>query len=622
MARGGGQISIKCTRSVWACGYVRGMDAGMSHQTRVYRFALWGDLPAAALQEMRRAHELSNLFIEIERAHEERVKELWRQEPTLLQHEADLGEAEEAIMDIKTEIRKYRQANRTTKPSKELKARLKDSRTAAREIKAAIREEKARVYPLLKPELVNLGEERKGLIKATYKPAIENGLYWANYNFVRERHDAAVKAVRGRRKMGLPSNLRFRRWNGGEGTLVVQLQRQAGSPARTPEVIADADGKYRNVAHLTPAHDPTHWDTLTRSQKRKERMGVLRFRIGAGAEATIVEMPVFVHRPIPPEADICFMEIKRKRLGKRYFSFVSVVVHLPVTPLRTEGHRVAMHVGWRALDDRSLRVAVVTGMTTSPPPSLDGVVRMHAGWAEIVVPAWYRDQMDYVHSLSSIRGKNLDVMKKWLLEWLEAHPDHGIAGIETIDRWRSADRFGGLTRRLKEEAAIAPDVVAYLEAWCAQDVHVRETEDNLRDKIIGRRDNAFANVAAWLLDEAGLLVIDNYNIARISRKPDLTEEDHEAHRASRANRVLAAPGRLRQSMIDGARRRGVQIQAVDGTIAGVHHICGTELDHDERELAVMVWCPHCEMMVDQDANALELLQGRAVDVDEPEAVPA
>jgi hypothetical protein len=598
------------------------MAEELSHQTRVYRFALWGDLPEAAIGEMRRAHELSNRFIEIERAHEEGVREVWRKAPTLLQLEDDLLNAEEEIMGIKREIKQYRQQNRTTNPSKELKERLTASRKVARGIKAAIREEKTRIYPILKPDLIELGDERKRQIKATYEPAVANGLYWANFNFVRDRHEAAVKAVRGRRKMGLPSALRFRHWNGGEGTLVVQLQRQSGSPARTPHVIADPDGKYRNVAHLTPAHDPVHWALLSRPQQRKERMGTLRFRIGAGDAAGMVEMPVFVHRPIPPDADICFMEIKRMRLGQRYFSFVSVVVRLPVTPLRTEGHKVAMHVGWRALEDRSLRVAVVTGMTTPPPPSLDGIVRRHVGWAEVVVPAWYRDQMEYVHSLSSIRGKNLDIMKKWLLGWLEVHPDHGIAGIETLDRWRSADRFGSLIERLIEEGAMDPEALAYLKAWRVQDIHVREIEDNLRAKIIARRNNAFCNVAAWLLEEAGLLVIDNYNIARISRKPDLTEADHEAHRASRANRVLAAPGRLRQCMIDGARRRGVQIQPVDGTIAGIHHICGTDLDHDERELAIMVYCPHCNVMVDQDANALELLKGRAVDINEPEPVPA
>jgi hypothetical protein len=210
------------------------MAEELSHQTRVYRFALWGDLPEAAIGEMRRAHELSNRFIEIERAHEEGVREVWRKAPTLLQLEDDLLNAEEEIMGIKREIKQYRQQNRTTNPSKELKERLTASRKVARGIKAAIREEKTRIYPILKPDLIELSDERKRQIKATYEPAVANGLYWANFNFVRDRHEAAVKAVRGRRKMGLPSALRFRHWNGGEGTLVVQLQRQSGSPASRP----------------------------------------------------------------------------------------------------------------------------------------------------------------------------------------------------------------------------------------------------------------------------------------------------------------------------------------------------------------------------------------------------
>lgn len=594
--------------------------AEKTHQTRVYKFAIWGDLPEAAIQEMRRGHELSNRMIEIERVYEEGVKEVWRKAPTLAALEAQVAEYDENVQDVVHEIKSHRQRNRTTEASAELKAKLKAARKLLRETKQAMRDEKTRIYPILQPDLVRLGEARNAELKATYRPAVDDGLYWANYNFVSDRHQAAVKAVRARRKMGLPSNLRFRRWNGGEGTLVVQLQRQSGQPARTPEVIASEGGKYRNVGHLSPAHDPTHWATLTRAEQRQIRLGHLRFRIGAGEHADYVDVPVFVHRPIPPEADICFLEIKRTRLGRRYFSHVSVVVKLPVTPMRTEGHKVAMHVGWRALSDRSLRVAAVTGMTsTSVPRDLADVVRHHGEWAEIVVPAWYRDQMEYVHSLGSVRGKNLEVMKKWFLGWLEKHPEHGIVGIETIEKWRSADRFHRVIERLRDDETLDPEMRLYMEEWRRQDEHVREIEDNLRAKIIARRNNAFCNVAAWLLDTAGLLVIDNYNIAKIARKPDIGQKDEEAHRAARANRVLAAPGRLRAAMIDGANRRGVQVQAIDGTISGVHHVCGTELDQDERELNVMVWCPHCETMVDQDANALELLTGRAADV---EAVPA
>lgn len=586
------------------------------HQTRVYRFAVWGDLPEAAIVEMRRAHELSNLFIEIEKGYEAKIKDVWRQAPTFQKLEVEVAELDDVVLGIVGEIKRYRQQHRTTNPSKELKVKLKDARKELKDARQALKQERERIYPVLKPDLAKLGQQRQQAIKDAYRPAIDSGLYWGNFNFVRDRHEAAVKAVRSRRKMGLPSNLRFRSWNGGEGTLVVQLQRQAGQPARTPSVVADAAGKYRNVAYLTPVHDPTHWATLTRAQQRKERLGLLRFRIGSGEAAGLVEVPVFVHRPIPPEADICFMEIKRTRLGHRYYAHVSVVVRLPVTPMRTEGHRVAMHVGWRALADGALRVAVVTGMNSMPSDQLDSVVRMHVGWAEIVVPSWYRDQMDYVRSLGSIRGKNLDIMKKWFVDWVNAHPDHGIVGIESIDRWRSADRFGSLIERITAtDEYLDEEARQYLKAWWDQDMHVRATEDNLRAKVIARRNNAYSNVAAWLLEDAGLLAIDNFNIARMARKPDISEKDEEAHRAARANRVLAAPGWLRLAMVDGAKRRGVHVQNVDGTIARVHHICGEELDQDQREQHIMVYCAHCDTMVDQDANALELLKGRSADVE-------
>src|SRR4051812_3779163 len=251
--RGYSRVLVRCVANFAFMAVVE-----KTHQTRVYKFAIWGDLPEAAINEMRRGHELSNRLVEIEREYEEGVKEVWRKAPTLAQLEAQVAEYDENVQDVVREIKAHRQRNRTTEASPELKKKLKAARKLLRETKQEMRDEKTRIYPILQPDLVRLGEGRNAAIKATYRPAVDEGLYWANYNFVSDRHQAAVKAVRARRKMGLPSNLRFRRWNGGEGTLVVQLQRQSGQPARTPEVIASESGKYRNVAYLSPAHDPTH----------------------------------------------------------------------------------------------------------------------------------------------------------------------------------------------------------------------------------------------------------------------------------------------------------------------------------------------------------------------------
>lgn len=583
------------------------MDEERAYQTRVYRFRALADLPEEGLRELRRTHELSNQLVELEKDHSERIAEAWRQHPELSRLEAAIDDATKEIDVVVEELRKYKQKTRNTKPSPEIKAALIAARRRRKAAKDAFREKKNLIYPVLKPELNKLTDQLRTEIKATYRPAVDAGMYWANYNATRDRHLVAVKAVKAARRAGQPSDLRFRRWTG-EGTLVVQLQRQAGHPPRTPATIADESGRWHNVAQLTPAHDPEMWGKLSRAQQRRIRLGRLKFRVGAGDEAGWVDLPVIVHRPIPPDADICMMEITRRRLGSRMLVHVSVVVRIPDVPARTEGNVVAMHIGWRALPDGEIRVAVLTGPATAVPEDIAGVVRRHGAWFEVVIPAWWRDQIDYVQSIASIRGKNLDGIKAWLLEWLVANPNHSIGGIETIDRWRSPARFAALTLRIRADDSLQIEVREQLEAWRRQDRHLWDLEANLRDKVIARRNDAFAKVAAWALEDAAVLSVDSFKITALARRPDITQEDSEAHRRARANRVLAAPGILRGKMVDGSHKRGVYVQTVDGTIAATHARCGNTLERAEREESVMVRCPDCDKMVDQDANTLELLR--------------
>jgi hypothetical protein len=74
-------------------------------------------------------------------------------------------------------------------------------------------------------------------------------LYWGTYNFVFANHNTAVQRIRSRRLDGGPANLRHHRFDG-TGTIAVQLQRTATTPPRTPALVADPAGRYRNVLVL------------------------------------------------------------------------------------------------------------------------------------------------------------------------------------------------------------------------------------------------------------------------------------------------------------------------------------------------------------------------------------
>lgn len=625
------------------CSYGHRMSDERGFQTRVYKYRCLGDLPEAALTELRRVHDLSNLLIEFEKAHAERVAEAWRQYPELEALEKEVQDADAEVERIIEKQKRYKQANRTAKANPEYKADLANARKVRRECKDRFNEAKRLTYPIIKERLNELSDELRAQVKQTYKVATGNGLYWANFNAVRERHMSAVKAVRELRKAGRPADLRFRRWTG-EGTLTVQLQRAQNQPPRLPVTIADAEkGPWRNVALLSPAHDPDGWGKLTRAQQRRIRVGTLRFRIGSQVDKQLiqdeverrlaaldectdeqietisaevhaeldqsghVEMPVIVHRPMPLDADIAMMEITRRQLGSRYLVHVSVVVRIPVSPARTEGDAVALHVGWRALEDHSIRVGVLTG-AVNPPEDIVGVVRPHDGWSELVIPAHWREQMDYVRGVASVRAKNLDVLRKWLVDWIHRHPDHVIAGVETIDQWRSPNRFAALSLRIRTDEMIDVELRRQLEAWRVQDLHLWDLEANLRDKILARRNDAFSKVAAWALNDAAVLRVDTFKLTSLGRRPEIDEEESDAHRRARANRVLAAPGTLRGVMLDAAKRRGVTVQSVEGSIAKTHYLCGQPLELAERDTSVMVRCGYCDTFVDQDYNTLETLR--------------
>ena len=89
--------------------------------------------------------------------------------------------------------------------------------------------------------------------------------------------------------------------------MTVRLDGAEGPRPLTPTDLADPMSPWRELASLTPANYPAAWARLTR-QQRKAGRGSLRIpRVGSGEEAGWVTVPVFLHRPLPSEADIVAM---------------------------------------------------------------------------------------------------------------------------------------------------------------------------------------------------------------------------------------------------------------------------------------------------------------------------
>lgn len=574
---------------------------------RVYRFAVHGDLPPEAVDEIHRAHQLRNQLVEIEKHHAERVAGVWAEHPEIAGLTAAVATVVERFDELQQQAKDLKRRERVMALPIELRDGVKQARRELREAKLALRTRKAEINPELREGFAAVGAQRRAEIKALYRISVDGGLYWANYNEVVHHHEVAVSAIATRRKDGQPADLRFHRWDG-SGTLAVQLQRPTGAPVRSPRRLAEESGRYGSVACLTPVHDPERWATLRVGEQRRAARGTLQFRIGSKDTVSYITVPVIVDRPIPPEADITMMRISRRRIAGRYRCHVSVVVRLPPIPKRTQGSVVSMHLGWRSRGDGSIRVAVVAGAGPVPERIRPYVVD-HDGWREIVAPAQWGQGLERIARVRSRRDIETDTIRKALVEWAVTQPDAVEKyGLEQLAKWRSPGRFASLAWRWVEDPPDDSDaMVARLLAWRAQDRRRWEGEANGRDHIHAHRTDVYGKIAAWLCRDARLIVVDAWNVAAMIRRPEVEDADDWQARAARANRTLASPASLRALVATAAEARGVTVKAPDVRLSQTHFVCGQELKPEERAADVEVWCATCQTVVDQDRNALDHL---------------
>lgn len=421
-------------------------------------------------------------------------------------------------------------------------------------------------------------------------------------------------------------------------------------------------GKWRNVIGLIGFRGEEDWAALPAAERKKAG---LRMRIGQGDTESVITVPVRYHRPIPDGADISDVRLTRTRVGRAYRTSVSFTCLIPQPEPRTEGTLSVAHLGWRVLDDGSLRAAVV--VAPGPPPdelTRLGVVRWHprtghgapglgGDWGEVIIPSGRRAGRDLIANVQGTADTNFRIMRGRLVTWLLEHPDtadlldpdgtladaqpedlialsRALAGADIIpgepaydeernlSGWRLPDTSLLTLPELYDLEPLYGEPLAQLLAWRRQHRHLQQWAAYGRENFISWRRDAYRKVAAWLTGPGvALVVLDNWEIPR--RKPSLTAGDTAMAHHSRANAVTASPGELRAAVAVACSRRGVKVAEAINVGYGIHQGCGGELPREARSRNLMVECagrpdggPHAPVhVVDQDVNALRALEAAA-----------
>jgi hypothetical protein len=416
-------------------------EAGTASGMIVYKYGCpsWADLDEAAIGQLRLANELWNDLVAAERAHQEKVAEIWAAHPDVALFRKAADEAAADTEAIAEEMRRHRQRDQSTKPRPAGRERLAAARAARKQARAALKAAKdaamqcaaCTVQQALldaqwkrdgrkgKPPWVPPADctcEAQGKARILLAQAKRDcractvrltsadasfykeycgkeekgkGLGWATFNDVSAHFKTALARIGAQRQEGTAADLKFHRF-GGTGTLTVQVQRESGDPVPSPGVLASGTGKWRNTVHLSadPVPRPPRADGRPRRREPKGSPAhrALSLRLTAGCRITL---PVIVHREMPPDAEIKEVKLTRRVTGGSARLSVAFACRIPAAARRTEGATVALRLKWEQAGGGVLHAGVIRSDLPlgEPPAGIAPFVRMADGCsADVFLP--------------------------------------------------------------------------------------------------------------------------------------------------------------------------------------------------------------------------------------------
>lgn len=590
--------------------YTIGVPAGPSGWT----------IPDQVHTQLRLAHNLREDLVTAELDYEQAVKEVWSSYPRVAQVEWLLAEADYQAARLDEQVCGERSRRRTKRLTGPLPEQLKTQRAEVERLRRCRRDEISAVSDDAKTRLADLLDQLETRRKQLYAEHCQSGdLYWATFNFVVKAHVKAVKRIAALRKEGRPAELRHHRFDG-TGTLAVQLQRQAGKPARTPAVIADPDGRYHNFLTI-PWTDPQVWETMTRAEQCHAGRGTVRMRCGSrDGHPHWVDIPVQAHRMLPADADITGATLTITRIADRYRARLAVTAYVPEPPPVGKGPTVAVHIGWR---NTGAGIQVAAWRSSRPldiPAEWGHVISADPGQrvGVIVLPDYVGERIDRVDRLQSARDRDLDRIRARVVAWLDEHgpvphPSHDGRELTAADvaRWRAAARFEILARAWSAQPPTDADELARnLTVWQRRDRRRWRQQEHLRGRTLRHRNDMWRNIAAILAAQCGQVVLDDTPISSIARRSSDLPTDLAA--AITRRRVIASPGGLRAAITSACTRAGVPIRTVSAAgLSRIHARCGHENPADDRYASPPVRCDGCGARYDPDRSATTLMLRRA-----------
>jgi hypothetical protein len=316
------------------------------------------------------------------------------------------------------------------------------------------------------------------------------------------------------------------------------------------------------------------------------------------------------HRPLP-DGVIRWAKIIRHKVGVHWKWKCQFVVDCHSACGTATGDTIAIDVGWRRLEDGSLRVATWVDS--------DG----QSG--ELKLSAELMRRFAKIEDLRSIRDLSMKLPLSRLLEAREAQtdwPEELLQLTATAHQWRSQERLADLSLRLRGSGHPQPcdwdpldrrALIPMLEEWRKRDKHLHAWESHQRERVLRQRREIY-RLFALHCARYRRVVIERMNLACMKEK-DLNPNEPWEVVAAHGRRQIAAVGTLYECVVHAQNKTGSELLDLPAAkTTSICASCGVENEWDRVELEHA--CSACGVRFDQDFNAARNLLKAALDGDE------
>lgn len=347
--------------------------------------------------------------------------------------------------------------------------------------------------------------------------------------------------------------------------------------------------------------------------RRSGRRARLWLRIASREDRTPVwaVFPLWLERsPLPMDARVTAIRVKRERVGvhDRWIAIIGVSLAAGASRVTSGEARgvVAFDLTWRRLANGRIRAAYWCddkgehGSIEVPDSTVQALAK--TGDLRELMSRMLHWSVKAEEGQPAEEGGIVVDLARWLRDRGDDLPSWLSKVTPHVGKWRSAQRLNGLAEHWADNRFPGDeDMYASLDEWRKRWRHLYEWAERGNASALAHRTEHYRMEIARLVGRYATVVVRDLDIAGMKlrkKRSSLVKIDD----AIRAIMQLAAPGELRETIANAAKRRGrLLVKLDDERLPTTCSMCGATCEWD-RAAEIEHTCEHCGAHWDQHHN--------------------